>query len=125
MIHTRGTSRMRLVRDDDVMEPTDVQPPGNDQAETDDADAELPLEAAGDAEQPDGSLLDEASEETGDEIKGPVAADAAVDLRTLEALLFSTHHPLTAGRLAELLELDSTKPLRRAIKQLNEQYITS
>src|SRR5205085_1561414 len=40
-----------------------------------------------------------------------------------EALLFSTHHPLTAGRLAEMLELDSTKPVKRAIRQLNEQYI--
>jgi segregation and condensation protein B len=40
-------------------------------------------------------------------------------------LLFSTHHPLTAGRLAELMELDSTKPIRRAIKELNEQYITT
>jgi segregation and condensation protein B len=45
-----------------------------------------------------------------------------IDLRLLEALLFSTHHPLTAGRLGELLDLDSTKPVRAAIKALNEQY---
>ncbi len=45
-----------------------------------------------------------------------------LDLRSLEALLFATHHPLTAGRIAELLELGSTKPVRRAIKELNEQY---
>ena len=43
----------------------------------------------------------------------------------MEALLFSTHHPLTAGRLAELLELESTKPIKRAIRELNEQYVTS
>jgi segregation and condensation protein B len=37
-------------------------------------------------------------------------------------LLFGTHHPLTAGRLAELLELESTKPIRRAIRDLNQAY---
>ena len=50
------------------------------------------------------------------------ASEPEVNLRLLEALLLSTHHPLTAGRLAELLELDSTKPLRKAVKSLNEQY---
>ncbi len=50
------------------------------------------------------------------------AADAPIDLPVLEALVLSTHHPLTAGRLAELMDLPSTKPLRKAIKQLNEQY---
>ena len=30
--------------------------------------------------------------------------------------------PLTAGRLAELLELPSTKPIRKAIRTLNDQY---
>jgi segregation and condensation protein B len=64
---------------------------------------------------------------------GPVqeaAEDAApagkdeerVELGTLEALLFSTHHPLTAGRLGELLECSSTRPIRRAIKELNDEY---
>ena len=43
-------------------------------------------------------------------------------LSALEALLFSTQHPLTAGRLGELLECSSTRPIRRAIKALNEQY---
>jgi segregation and condensation protein B len=50
------------------------------------------------------------------------SAEAAVDLRALEALLFSTHHPLTPGRLAELLDAGSTKPIRRGIKDLNAQY---
>ncbi|HMO26195.1 MAG TPA: SMC-Scp complex subunit ScpB, partial [Tepidisphaeraceae bacterium] len=40
----------------------------------------------------------------------------------LEALLFATHHPLTAGRLAELLDLPTTKPIRKAIGSLNRQY---
>jgi segregation and condensation protein B len=123
---------MRLVRDDDhhleLMEEHDVQSPGDDHADSEDTHADLspPAAAASDSETeaPDG-VVDDVAEETGDEIKGPVSADVQVDLRTLEALLFSTHHPLTAGRLAELLELESTKPLRRAIKELNEQYITS
>src|SRR5438105_4402036 len=46
----------------------------------------------------------------------------AMNLSILEALLFATTHPLTAGRLAELLELESTKPIRSAIKLLNKQY---
>ncbi|MEO6435767.1 MAG: SMC-Scp complex subunit ScpB, partial [Tepidisphaeraceae bacterium] len=71
------------------------------------------------AEQPDGAI-DDRTDDAAD------AANAAqVDLRTIEALLFSTHHPLTAGRLAEMLELEATKPLRRAIKELNEQYIAT
>ena len=49
-------------------------------------------------------------------------SDLPVDLATVEALLLSTHHPLTAGRLAELTELSDTKSIRKAIKQLNEQY---
>src|SRR6185503_11513818 len=65
----------------------------------------------------DSSEADDSSDES--------TADVQVDFRTLEALLFSTHHPLTAGRLAEMLELESTKPVRRAIKELNEQYVTA
>jgi segregation and condensation protein B len=45
-----------------------------------------------------------------------------IDLGTVEALLLSTHHPLTAGRLAELMELPGTKSVRKAIKSLNELY---
>jgi segregation and condensation protein B len=81
-------------------------------------------------------MADELSEqpqsELNEQVDGPVAptneAEAAetqpveVDLATIEALLFSTHHPLTAGRLAELLELDSTKHVRRAVSDLNKQY---
>ncbi len=66
----------------------------------------------------------------GEQVDGPVEADTAdasaespaIDLGGLEALLFSTHHPLTAGRLAELVEVESTKPVRQAIRDLNQQY---
>jgi segregation and condensation protein B len=71
-------------------------------------------------EQADG-IVDDAAEAEQDD------SDASeelppVSLLALEALLFSTHHPLTAGRLAEFLDLDSTKPVRIAIKELNKQY---
>ncbi|HVT88604.1 MAG TPA: SMC-Scp complex subunit ScpB [Tepidisphaeraceae bacterium] len=71
-------------------------------------------------EQPDGAVeeaVEENAEETSTDTELP-----PVNLASLEALLFSTHHPLTAGKLAELLDFDSTKPIRRAIKQLNETY---
>ncbi len=47
---------------------------------------------------------------------------APVNGAVLEALLLSTHHPLTVGRLAELLDLKSVKPVRNAVKELNAQY---
>jgi segregation and condensation protein B len=65
---------------------------------------------------------DEAARGTADGVDEAAAEAAGVNLPLLEALLLGTHHPLTAGRLAELLNLDSTKPLRKAVKELNEQY---
>src|SRR5438552_4457812 len=91
-------------------------------------------------------LEDEMFNAEDDPVEGPAAAEAAeppdgvvedtaedaaetttrqIDQALLEALLFSTHHPLTAGRLAELMELESTKPIRGAIKELNAQYEAS
>jgi segregation and condensation protein B len=71
-------------------------------------------------EQEDGPVED--APDDASESSEEASAPSPVDLPILEALLFSTHHPLTGGRLAELLELDSTKPLRKAIKVLNTQY---
>ncbi len=96
---------MRLVRDDDVEVMQEPQPSEVEKTRII-------------SEAPDGAI-DETEDETSP------AADLQVDLRTLEALLFGTHSPLTAGRLAELLELESTKPIKRAIRELNEQYVTS
>ncbi|MDB5291016.1 MAG: scpB [Phycisphaerales bacterium] len=121
---------LRLVRDEpvaleerpqdeaDYLEVMEVEELRADAADQD--AAEDPIDPARpdlSAEQPDGAVEEEsdsASPETGDL---PVAS-----LGILEALLLSTHHPLTAGRLAELLDLSSTKPVRRAIKELNTQY---
>jgi segregation and condensation protein B len=105
---------MRLVRDDDV----DVMEPPQSQDELPEANGQ-PI--ANLNEQPDGVIEDNADEK--DDASG-ADVNVNVDLRALEALLFSTHHPLTAGRLAELLDLESTKPVRRAIKELNEQYVS-
>lgn len=74
------------------------------------------------AEQPDGSV-DDSTDDMEDSADESSADD--VNLAILEALLFGTHHPLTAGRLGELMELDSTKPVRKAIKALNAQYESS
>jgi len=109
---------MRLVKDDDDVELMEEQDELQQQpAESADADERR---IANSTEQPDGAVEYSAEE---NDTSSAAAADVHVDLRTLEALLFSTHHPLTAGRLAELLDLESTKPIRRAIKELNEQYI--
>jgi segregation and condensation protein B len=65
----------------------------------------------------DGQVTD--AEQGAAEANEPVVE---IDAGVVEALLLSTHHPLTAGRVAELMELPGTKAVRRAIKLLNEQY---
>jgi len=111
---------MRLVRDDDY-EPMELdqelQPPrpGADAIDDD-------LEAV---EPQDGVVSDAAEDvDSSEDTAGDSAAsDApAVDFGALEALLLTTHHPLTAGRIAEVLDLPGTKPIRKAIKELNETY---
>lgn len=69
------------------------------------------------AEQPDGAVESGADDGR--------ASPADVSLTQLEALLFSTRHPLTAGNLGTLLGLSSTSPIRRAIKALNGEYESS
>src|SRR5689334_11150292 len=72
-------------------------------------------------EAPDGAV-DEAREEADVEENTSDESLPPVNLALMEALLFSTHHPLTAGRLAELMDFPSSKPIRAAIKDLNAQY---
>jgi len=43
-------------------------------------------------------------------------------LQVLEAILFSTDIPLSAGKLAEIVGLDSTKPIKQTIEDLNALY---
>ncbi len=113
---------MRLVRDydddDDTMlmneQDEDVTPPKRAarKAEVDDVAAAIA------AEQADGAVDDADGSESADD----ASAAESVNLALLEAMLFSTHHPLTAGRLGELLDLDGTKPVRAAVKALNKSY---
>jgi len=118
---------LRLVRDDDTewTEMADQEA----QSESDvprrrgrkraEEPADAPAEATETAEARDGALED--TDDSGD----ATATDQLVDKGALEAMLMSTHHPLTAGRLAEMLDLPSTKPVRQAIKTLNADYETS
>jgi segregation and condensation protein B len=102
---------MRLVRDEPLMEMEPI-----DQGEEDFSDgtpADGPVESG--PEDVEGDDGDEKLEE------GP-GPRAPIDTRLMEALLLSTHHPLTAGKLAELMDLPATKPVRQAIKDLNAQY---
>ena len=101
---------LRLVREYD-----EIDVPEMEEADVPaDRNGEIPPEA------PDGVVDDAGEAEGSDE-----AVETPVNLPLLEALLFSTHHPLTAGRLAELLDLGSTKPVRKGIKELNGQYESS
>jgi segregation and condensation protein B len=95
---------MRLVRDDEMELEDDPLP--------DETAERIP------GEQPDGAV-DAIEEELSD---AEAAELPPINLSLLEALLFSTHHPLTAGRLAELIECEATKPIRKAIQDLNKQY---
>lgn len=62
------------------------------------------------------------SAEEASEAKATSKKDRQVDVVALEALLFSTRHPLTSARLAELIDIPSAKALRHAIAALNELY---
>ncbi len=43
-------------------------------------------------------------------------------LQVLEAILFSTDMPLSPGKLAEIVGMDSTKPIKLAVEELNRGY---
>ena len=112
---------MRLVRDDDYPMDFDAE-----QLTADDSDASPSRDDGGAqaVEEPvDTEIEDGAVEESAESADASAAPE--VDLGALEALLLTTHHPLTAGRIAEVLDLPSTKPIRRAIKALNETYAES
>jgi segregation and condensation protein B len=89
---------MRLVRDEEEVIMESVEPQALERPEPEEAD---------------GAVEEESGESTD---------SAEVDVRLLEALLLSTHHPLTAGRLAELMDLGTTKPIRKAVRALNAFY---
>src|SRR5688572_17475465 len=104
--------------DDEVVDPEAVSAEDDAAPALADAEADEQADGAVEATADDGADPDA---EVGGEDQAAVA-ELSVDLRTLEALLLSTHSPLTAGRLGELLDLPTTKPIRKAIKELNRQY---
>src|SRR3712207_1733748 len=107
---------MRLVPQEELLDEDEIQAL-EDQALQAEARRSSEAEEAAD-EASDGAVEDAVEDSNGD---GAAVAPASVDLALMEALLLSTHHPLTAGRLAELLDVETTKPVRAAIRQLNEQ----
>lgn len=131
-------THLRLVRDyepydaengsvEEDMEDLDVAAKPNDHAEDlpGDGTENGTEHGTGTGQAEEGSqLADGAVEASADEQdeKSEESSEPDIDLASLEALLFGTHHPLTAGRLAELLDLPTTKPIRKAIKRLNQQY---
>ena len=72
----------------------------------------------GPIEQPAIDEADAATEDAAEEPDDQQSIDAGI----LEALLFSTHHPLTGQRLGELLDIKSQKVIRKAVQDLNQQY---
>src|SRR5579864_2891665 len=99
---------LRLVRDEDAIE--------TEQMEEQDVQADSDRQTV---QQQDAGDVEGGADESDGE---PQSDAASVNSALLEALLLSTHHPLTAGRLAELMDLAATKPVRQAIKDLNQQY---
>ncbi len=79
-------------------------------------EAAEPTDAVNDAAVDDAALDAPAAEPP------PEAEPVAVELPLLEAALFSTRGPLTAARLADVLEVPTAAAIRPAVKQLNAQY---
>ncbi len=50
------------------------------------------------------------------------ATDPAEFARSVEAVLMTVDRPINAGKVADVLELDSPKPVSEAIKRLNAEY---
>ena len=57
--------------------------------------------------------------------RGREADAPPVDSAALEALLFSTHHPLTASQIADVLGLPVSKGVKQAVAALNSAYEAS
>jgi segregation and condensation protein B len=136
-----GPAMMRLVVDDEVSDDTTVKPsqrevirksiepegPGSGGARGRKRKSPPAEQVSQESEElePTEALdgpVEDAGEPEGEEAAGEAATAVEVDLGVLEALLFSTHHPLTAGKLADLMELPTQSPLRHAIKALNAGY---
>src|SRR5689334_11241386 len=104
---------LRLVRDDETTELEELEPSKDGEDTPQDREP---------AEPADGAVDSDADAEASEQSGSDDASQPQVDSGLLEALLLSTHHPLTAGRIGEVMGLSTTKPVRQAIKELNRQY---
>lgn len=51
-----------------------------------------------------------------------LTADSMPLVQVIEAILFSSDAPLSPGKLAQIVGLDSTRPIRQTIETLNKSY---
>lgn len=88
------------------------------------AEAGVEAISAAASPQPEGERATEAGGggDRGGEAVAELTADAMPLPQVLEALLFSTDIPLSAGKLAEIVGLDATKPIKLTIEALNKSY---
>src|SRR5436190_14914508 len=77
---------------------------------------------AGMSETPENVPVESAAEAEAVETVHGLTAEAMPLPQVLEAILFSTDVPLSAGKLAEIVGLDSTKPIKQTIEALNAGY---
>lgn len=108
--------------------PQDTEFTGDDSASPD-ADSSQPTDAGlpTDAVPTDAATDDMTDgvippQESPDDPEDDGSPEVVINLGTLEALLMSTHHPLTPARLNELLEAGSIKAIRNAVQSLNDSY---
>jgi segregation and condensation protein B len=103
--------------------------PGEGGAEATDAPDAAPLPMDVPAELESSEPVDGPVEAAPADVDGQAAEEPAepddekvIDGKILEALLFSTHHPLTGQRLGELLDVKSQKAIKKAVQALNALY---
>ena len=120
---------MRLVWPDEEIMPSKKRKPKSDSPDCAPAEAhplvevELDPQRGDTLEAQDGPIEQPAIDESADdETIAEPDDDKSIDFGILEALLFSTHHPLTGQRLGELLDIKSQKAIRKAVQDLNKQY---
>src|SRR4051812_26416345 len=77
---------------------------------------------AGMSETPENVPVESAAAAEAVEAEHELTAEAMPLPQVLEAILFSTDVPLSAGKLAGIVGLDSTKPIKQTIEQLNAGY---
>jgi segregation and condensation protein B len=117
---------MRLVWPDEDIMPSKKRKPKSDSPDAHPVvEVELdpqPNDLRGDTlEAQDGPVEQSTVEQAADDTPEP-DDHKEIDAAILEALLFSTHHPLTGQRLGELLDIKSQKAIRKAVQDLNQQY---